>query len=108
RDSEKITSIDISSLYRAFKKVLSQNKIEVEEEPKVKIETETIKIQDKIDYIIEKIEEYDSVAFKELFQTNVSRVSIIVTFLAVLDLIKSSSFMAMQEKAYGEIILCKV
>lgn len=70
------------------------------------IPREEISIRDKMKEIMRRLFFHQrSIAFKELFKPRVSRVEIIVTFLAILELIKVGKIKAYQSKAFGEIMI---
>ena len=85
-----ITEIDIESLFQAFKRVLAKSKVEKVENILHKIERETVRVEDKMRDIISLLEDKREISFSSLFDTTISRTKIIVTFLALLELIKNN------------------
>lgn len=70
------------------------------------IPREEVSIRDKMKEIMRRLFFHNrSIAFKELFMPRVSRVEIIVTFLAILELIKLGKIKAYQSKAFGDIMV---
>ncbi len=65
----------------------------------------TISIHDKVDQITFALDRKGQMAFHELIATAQTRIEVIVTFLAVLELIKSGFLSVRQEKLFGEIVL---
>lgn len=65
----------------------------------------TLTIRDQIELIRQKTAGGRAVAFWALLQTATQRVEIIVTLLAVLELIKRCEISAVQEVPFGEIII---
>ncbi len=63
-----------------------------------------ITIRDKIKIILDKLNATDRAKFHELLNTR-SRVEIVVTFLAMLELVKRHIIHAQQESLFGEIQL---
>ncbi|MEJ5198230.1 MAG: hypothetical protein WHX53_04850, partial [Anaerolineae bacterium] len=65
----------------------------------------TLTIRDQIELIRQKTAGGRAVAFWALLQTATQRVEIIVTLLAVLELIKRCEISAVQEVPFGEILI---
>lgn len=91
-------NVGIFDLIGAFKKILDKAPPEV-----VSITMETLTVKDKMSTIMEIIEGQDAVRFEELFKDGITRVQIIVTFIALLELIRLGLIRAYQEKAFGNI-----
>lgn len=103
-----ITEIDIESLFQAFKRVLAKSKVEKVENILHKIERETVRVEDKMRDIISLLEDKRQISFSSLFDTTISRTKIIVTFLALLELIKNNFVLCAQERICGEIVIWKI
>lgn len=104
-----ITEIDIDELTNAFKKVLAMNNMERNEEVTVhKIEREVIRVEDKIVEIINMINTQNKIKFSNLFVSSKTRTNIVVTFLALLELIKKNIVKFHQLKTCDEIVISKV
>jgi segregation and condensation protein A len=84
-------------LLTAFKRVLDQAPREVGQ-----ILREEITIEIKIREVLELLTGKESVAFEELF-TSHRRIDLIVTFLAILELIRTKQVVAMQSETFGHI-----
>lgn len=103
--SDKIVLKDISlvDLVSAFKKLWD----EVAERGETKeIEAEEVRVEDRMEEIMQLLEEKSAVNFIELFP-RLSRVQIMATFLAVLELIKLNAIGARQGELFGEIVVYK-
>ena len=72
-------------------------------QPVHRVAQEHVSIRDGLDLVMEQLRGTPRVRFEELFPENASRSRIIVTFLAILELIKVGAVTAIQEAAYGEI-----
>ncbi|RBP61828.1 condensin subunit ScpA [Alkalibaculum bacchi] len=103
-----ITEIDVESLFQAFKRVLAKSKVEKVENILHKIERETVRVEDKMRDIISLLEDKREISFSSLFDTTISRTKIIVTFLALLELIKNNFVLCAQERICGEIVIWKI
>lgn len=92
---------DVFDLIKAFKKLLE--KVPAAE---VEITRETLTVTDRINYIAERLEnEKDGVRFEDLFNEEVTRVILIVTFLATLELVRLGLVKIYQEQEFGQIWL---
>lgn len=70
------------------------------------IPREEVSIRDKMKEIVRRLFFSNrNMAFRELFMPGVTRVEIIVTFLAILELTKLGKIKAYQSKAFGDIMI---
>lgn len=96
------TDVSIFDLIRAFQTVLTR----FEEEHSIyQIAEEHFTVGDKIDFLLNNISHGDRVPFLGLFEKASSRTEVIVTFLALLELIKLNHFRIFQENLLDEILL---
>jgi segregation and condensation protein A len=85
-------------LISAFKKLLERAP-----EQAIEITRETLTVTDRINYIVERLEREDGVRFEELFEEGFTRMTLIVTFLAVLEVVRLGLVKIYQEKEFGII-----
>jgi segregation and condensation protein A len=90
--------VNIFDLLTAFKKILDAAPPEV-----VKITRQTLTVKDRMLHIAELLEQTESVRFEELFAGGVSRTQLIVTFLALLELLRVGLARVYQEQQFGHI-----
>ncbi|PWU18653.1 MAG: chromosome segregation protein ScpA [Verrucomicrobia bacterium] len=64
-------------------------------------------VSEKIEYLLRITEERGSITFSELFENVTSRSEVVVTFLALLELIRLKQLTAEQAEAFGEIRICR-
>jgi segregation and condensation protein A len=64
-----------------------------------------VTIRERIRFIIKKLQGNDKVSFRSLLSHKRTRVDIVVTFLAILELVKRSLISASQEILFGDISL---
>jgi segregation and condensation protein A len=64
-------------------------------------------VSEKIEHLMRVLSERSSVRFSELFEGVTSRSEVVVTFLALLELIRLRQLTAVQHEAFGEIDLCR-
>lgn len=95
--------IDLSlyHLMKAFREVMIQfEAAEVRE-----IELETYTIEEKIELIEGALESREQVLFRDLFEGVASRLELIVTLMALLELVKHGHLKSRQDSAFGAIWL---
>ena len=76
-----------------------------DEEPVAVIRPHKITVREKIVYLREKLESEGKVSFRAVVDACRSRMEIIVSFMAVLELIKSRVLEAVQDRAFADILL---
>lgn len=96
---EKEIQVGLFELIDAFRKILD----DVSGEHHVDLHTERISVKDRINEIIDILEKKGSVAFDELFLNSRTRGEVIVTFLAVLEMVKLSLLRITQHVPTGVI-----
>jgi segregation and condensation protein A len=74
---------------------------------KFEITAETVSITEKISQILTRLEAADSVLFADLFEGSTSKLQVVGTFLALLELIKTRVVKAFQVEQFGAIRIMK-
>ena len=69
------------------------------------IEKEEVRIEDKMEEIKSNIKGLKGINFRTLLEVQASKINVIVTFLAVLELMKVGEIVIRQEELFGEIII---
>ncbi|WP_203473121.1 segregation and condensation protein A [Dissulfurispira thermophila] len=90
--------VNIFDLMSALKKIMSKVPPEA-----IKITRETLTVKDRIAMILEKMEDEHTMRFDALFEEDTTRVQIIVTFLALLEILRLGIVRAYQDKEFGTI-----
>jgi segregation and condensation protein A len=93
-----LSEVSLFDLLYAFKNILSKTSEEV-----VEITRERLTVSDKINLIMEKLEGEESIRFDDVFDQDITKIALIVTFLALLELIRLGLIKAYQEKTFGSI-----
>jgi len=93
-----LTDVSLFDLLSAFKNILETAAPEV-----ISITKETLTVKDKMLFIMEIIEGKDAVRFEELFKEGMTRIQFIITFIALLELVRLGLVKAYQEKEFGKI-----
>lgn len=101
----RLAEVGIFQLINAFQTVIKR--VEAREEMR-EIFGEHFTVSDKIDVILRRVSEGASIKFSELFSSAVSRVEVVVTFLALLELIRLKQVRAIQSSVFEEIEITSV
>jgi segregation and condensation protein A len=96
---EPTLELNLFHLMKAFRKIVA----ELETREVSEIDPEEYTMEEKIEVIITSLTDREMVAFGELFEGISSRLEAIVTFMALLELIKLSRVRARQESPFGSI-----
>ena len=64
-------------------------------------------VSEKLEHIMKSIAQREKLKFAELFEGGMSRTEVVVTFLALLELIRLKQLVAVQPEAFGEIEICR-
>jgi segregation and condensation protein A len=94
--------VNMFDLMGALKKILQRVPPEA-----IRITRETLTVKDKIALIIDKMENEHTMRFDALFAEDITRVEIIVTFLALLEILRLGLARAYQDKEFGSIWIMK-
>ena len=103
-DSDEINQpvkTDLWSLIEAFRAIW--NRKDFSSIGDISLELELITLEQKTAEMITKLKTHKNVLFEELFSENPTRFEIVITFLAVLELIKSGLLIAYQDFPYSPI-----
>ena len=93
----------IFDLITAFQQVLARIKPEV----RLDIIEDRFTVSDKIIHVQQLLEQRERILFRDLFPEDAGRTEIVVTFLALLELIRLNQIRAVQDEVFGEIQLVK-
>lgn len=102
-----LADIDFTKLYEVFRSVMKKkvDKIDPIRSKFGDIKREEFTVQDKINDILALSNHCKSFSFIELLQEQEGKVSIIVTFLAILELMKMGNIKITQEILFDDIII---
>jgi segregation and condensation protein A len=96
----RLAEVSIFQLINAFQTVIKR--IEAREDLR-EIFGEHFTVADKIDIILQRVTAGQTVKFSELFGEIATRIEVVVTFLALLELIRLKQVQAIQPDPFGEI-----
>ncbi len=88
----------VFDLVSAFKNLLSKAPEQI-----LEITRETLTVADRISFIMETVEGKDGIKFEDLFEQTFTKINFIVTFLALLELIRLGLIKAFQDTSFGSI-----
>jgi segregation and condensation protein A len=95
--------VDLFSLIAAFRSIVERGK----QRPKVYLPTEQIPIEDRIEQLMAMLSETEACGFEDLFADVQSRAGMIVTFLAMLEMIRLKLIRVFQSGSMGPIRVYK-
>jgi len=101
----RLEEVEIFQLINAFQNAVkrAEARLELQEIP-----GERFSVSDKIDVILQRVEAGERIRFSDLFEAVVSRVEIVVTFIALLELIRLKQVRAIQKNIFDEIEIAAV
>lgn len=100
---EPLKDADLFDLLMAFKKVLDNQP----RESFHSIEFQKVDLEQRIQYILDYLADKEKVSFEELFEDNPVRLVLVVTFMAILELIRLHEIRVMQRKHFSRIFILK-
>lgn len=104
---ELIGDMNLSKLHEIFKAVIKkqEDKIDPIRSQFGKIEKDEINLEEKQAYIEEYVRNHTRFSFRGLLEKQGSKMEIIVTFLAVLEMMKQGSISIEQEESFSDIVI---
>ncbi len=104
---ELLANVTLVKLNKVFREVMRRqvDKIDPVRSKFGKIEKEEITLPDKLLYVTEYAKNHRRFGFRMLLEKQRSKTQIVVTFLAVLQLMKEGTIMIEQEQPFDEIMI---
>jgi segregation and condensation protein A len=102
-DYEPELEVDLFSLLSAFQSVVDRAKLR----PKAYLPAEQMPIELRIEQLLERLSETEAIGFEELFSDVDDRGGLIVTFLALLEMIRLKLVRVFQAGSFGPIRIYK-
>lgn len=102
-----LDGVTLSRLNTIFKDVMrrQQSKIDPVRSKFGTIEKEEVTVEEKMDFVTNYIETHKTFSFRELLVNQKSKLQTVVTFLAILELMKMGSITVMQENTFDDILI---
>lgn len=98
-----LKNVTVYDLAKAFKHVLDNFK----EEPVHEIKRLNVSIEEQISFILSKIEEAEEINFLNLVNEIKEKIRIIVTFIAILELVKMSKIKIKESANFNDFMILK-
>ena len=104
---ELLGDLTLVQLNRIFKEVMKrqESKVDPVRSKFGKIEKEEVTLPDKLDYVTEYARSHRKFAFRALLKKQSSKVQVVVTFLAILQLMKEGVIFIEQDQPFDEIMI---
>lgn len=102
-----LDGITLARLNKVFREVMRRqtDKIDPVRSKFGKIEKEEVTLPDKLMYVTEYARKHGRFGFRVLLERQYSRIQVVVTFLAVLQLMKEGAILVEQEQPFEEIMI---
>lgn len=102
---ELVSDITLAKLNEIFKSIMrkQQDKIDPLRSKFGKIEKEEVSLEEKTEYLENYATTHKHFSFRSLLEAQSSKVEVIVTFLAILELIKTGKILISQEHIFDDI-----
>jgi segregation and condensation protein A len=104
---ELIGDVNLAKLHEIFKNVLKrqEDKIDPIRSGFGKIEKDEINMEEKQIYIEDYVKTHKTFSFRNLLEKQGSKMEVIVTFMAVLEMMKQGVISIVQEETFSDIII---
>lgn len=102
---ELVSDVTLAKLNEIFKSIMKKqvDKIDPIRSKYGKIEKEEVSLEEKMSYLENYALQHRHFSFRNLLESQCSKVEIIVTFLAILELMKMGKILISQEKIFDDI-----
>ena len=97
----------LDQLYDAFVSIMFKVQKQQGSEPEKQISRDEYNISERITFLSERLKRKKRFSFSELFIGAATRQQVIVTFMAMLELLSSGVLSVEQDAAFGEITICR-
>ena len=102
-DGKEVVSVSLFDLLKAFSEVVKR----FESQAQMEVDQEEVSIEHKLVEIRRLLLVHDTIVFSTFFNQNMSKRHLIVTFLALLELVRLREIWLYQKKAFDEIYITK-
>lgn len=73
----------------------------------IELEPERLLVKDKINVILERLKKHEWITFASLFEEDLSRLNVLTTFLALLEVVKLQLVRIYQDSPFGTILISR-
>lgn len=102
-DASQLLKVDLWSLIDSLREVFKRRNLNISEG--IQFDIETVTLDERIEEVTSILISKKEMKFEALFRNNASRFELIITFLAILELIRTGTISAYQEFPFGPIQL---
>ena len=102
-----LDGVTLSRLNDIFKEVMKKqiDKIDTRHSTFGKIEKEEVTVEDKLEYLNQYITSHKKFSFRDLLKKQQSKTQLVVTFLAILEMMKMGTILVEQENTFDDIVI---
>lgn len=104
-DQEILKTSDVSlfDLVAAFKKIVeTRTQVTIH-----RVQDINVSLEERIQLVLQKVNDAAEIEFTSLFDRQDDKIVLIVTFIAILELIKQKQIKAIQNETFGTIMVCR-
>ena len=102
-----LDGVTLSRLNEIFKEVMKKqlDKIDTRHSTFGKIEKEEVTVEDKLVYLNDYITSHKRFSFRDLLKKQQSKTQLVVTFLAILEMMKMGTILVEQQNTFDDIVI---
>ena len=107
--NDLLHGVSMDDLYQAFQQVMArkENRADPVRSGFDRVEKDRFTVEEKMEYIRDLLILRPQTAFREVFRKHAGKMERVITFLALLELIKQKEVTITQEETFGEIWMSK-
>jgi segregation and condensation protein A len=102
-EGKDVVAVNLFDLLKAFSEVVKR----FESQPQMELDQEEVTIEQKVVEVRRLLLVHDTILFSSFFGQNMSKRHLVVTFLALLELVRLREVWLYQKKAFDEIYITK-
>ena len=106
-ENEEVASVNMFDLMTAFKRVMERLSESDDVLKRHVITMENVRLDDRIERVLTLVEDGKEILFDKIFEDDARRITLVVTFMAILELIKMKQIIFRQEELLGSIFVRK-
>ena len=106
-DEEEVASVNIFDLMTAFKTVMERLSEADNVLDRHVITKENVRLDDRLERVLTLVQDGKEVLFDKIFEDDPRKITLVVTFMAILELIKMKQIVFRQEELMGNIFVKK-
>lgn len=96
---EEMPQVDLDELAKAFRRVMEH----AEHLKSLNITREVLSVRERMTHILNRLQSHDFVRFEALFESGEGRMGLVVTFVAILELVKDEMITVVQNEAFASM-----